>query len=79
MSQNDDTWTHFNVRCLTSLREEAEASAERQGQSFAEWIRRAMQEKLVREKTESSILSEEMKLLIEETVAKMIALEKKED
>lgn len=46
----DDTESHFNIRCPKDLREKAEASAVAAGQSLAEWIRRAMREKLEREK-----------------------------
>lgn len=49
MSQNEDVnWAHFNVRCEVELREKAEADVKKNGQSLAEWIRRAMQEKVER-------------------------------
>jgi len=55
MSQNDDAnWTHFNVRCEKELRKRAEADARNLGQSFAEWIRRAMMEKLERVQVRTS-------------------------
>ena len=76
MSQNDEEWTHFNVRCLASFRKEAEASAERQGQSFAEWIRRAMQEKLEREKTGYALRDPQLDAIIEEIVDRKLAQKK---
>ena len=67
----DDTESHFNIRCPKDLREKAEASAVAAGQSLAEWIRRAMREKLEREK-ERAELSPEQDADVEEMVRALI-------
>ena len=69
----DDTESHFNIRCPKDLREKAEASAVAAGQSLAEWIRRAMREKLEREKEqERAELSPEQDADVEEMVRALI-------
>ena len=69
----DDTESHFNIRCPKDLREKAEASAVAAGQSLAEWIRRAMREKLEREKEkERAELSTEQDTDVEDMVRTLI-------
>ena len=71
MEQDTEEWAHFNIRCVKSLRDDAEASAKKQGQSLAEWIRRAIQEKLEREKNQTT--DDELELRIEAVLKKMLA------
>ena len=55
MIDNEDGWAHFNVRCPVSLRVSADEAAKKAGQSLAEWVRRAMQEKLERDKQQEIV------------------------
>lgn len=71
MEQETEGWAHFNIRCVKSLRDEAEASAKEQGQSLAEWIRRAIQEKLDREKNQTA--DDDLDARIEAVLRKMLA------
>lgn len=52
-----EEWAQFTIRCPGEMRRNAEASADAVGQSLAEWIRRAIQEKLDRE---SNLISEQI-------------------
>lgn len=75
---NDDNETQFTLRCSRKMRSEAQQSADDLGQSLAEWLRRAIQEKLDREKNGGSDISdEELDARIEVVLKKMIE-EKKE-
>jgi hypothetical protein len=53
------------------VREEVEALAKRDGQSIAEWMRRAVQEKIDREKNQTT--DDELELRIEAVLKKMLA------
>ena len=63
--------SHFNIRCPLSLRLAAEKSADEAGQSLAEWIRRAMKEKLAREA--NPVADDELDARIEAVLKKMLA------
>lgn len=63
--------TQLVVRCSQELRDEAEALARRDGQSLAEWMRRAVQEKVDREKNQTT--DDELELRIEAVLKKMLA------
>jgi hypothetical protein len=52
------------------VREEVEALAKRDGQSIAEWMRRAVQEKIDREKNQTT--DDELELRIEAVLKKML-------
>lgn len=71
MEREQEEWSHFNIRCAKSLRDMAEESAKEQGQSLAEWIRRAIQEKLDREKNKVS--DDDLDARIEAVLKKMLA------
>ncbi len=75
-----ETETQFTLRCSRSMRSDAEKFAEIKGQSLAEWLRRAVQEKLDREKEgigADAISNEELEARIEKILNEMLA-EKKE-
>ena len=67
--------TQLVVRCSQELRDEAEALARRDGQSLAEWMRRAVQEKVDREKSSDTeyISADELDARIEAVLRKMLA------
>ena len=71
------------IRCDMELREMCEESARRQGQSIAEWMRRAAQEKLDREKSCAppagpAPTDEELDARIEAVLRRMMEKQKKE-
>lgn len=63
--------TQLVIRCTWEVREEVEALAKRDGQSIAEWMRRAVQEKIDREKNQTT--DDELELRIEAVLKKMLA------
>lgn len=67
--------TQLVVRCSQELRDEAEALARRDGQSLAEWMRRAVQEKVDREKSSDAeyVSADELDARIEAVLKKMLA------
>lgn len=67
--------TQLVVRCSQELRDEAEALARRDGQSLAEWMRRAVQEKVDREKSSDTeyVSADELDARIEAVLRKMLA------
>ena len=70
MSRYEDSEITFSIRCLRSLRENAEAVAKDRGQTLSEWIRRAMQEKLDREiNPQTEVLTAEE---LEEVIARIL-------
>ena len=75
--------TQFPVRCSMELRTQAEESASAAGQSLVEWVRRAMQEKLDREKSCAppagpAPTDEELDARIEAVLRRMMEKQKKE-
>lgn len=63
--------TQLVVRCSQELRDKAEVLARRDGQSLAEWMRRAVQEKVERE--EHNVNDEELEAKIESVLKRMLA------
>ena len=75
-----ETETQFTLRCSRSMRSDAEKFAETKGQSLAEWLRRAVQEKLDRERGgigADTISNEELEAKIEKILTEMLAEKKK--
>lgn len=72
--KDSDEWAQFTIRCTVDQKNEAEESAIKAGQSLAEWIRRAIQEKIERERNPGRELSdEELDARIEAVLDRMIA------
>lgn len=70
MSQHDtENWAHFNVRCEREVREKAEALAKERGWSVAEWVRRAMIEKI--ERAEDGISETELTEVVRKVLEQM--------
>lgn len=63
--------TQLVIRCTWELREEVEELAKKDGQSLAEWMRRAVQEKIERDKHD--LKDDELEKKIESVLKKMLA------
>lgn len=68
-----EDWAQFTIRCPSEMRRKAELSADAVGQSLAEWIRRAIQEKLDHEVNgDPDISDEKLRETIRSVVEEML-------
>ncbi|HJK49495.1 MAG TPA: hypothetical protein O0X13_02745 [Methanocorpusculum sp.] len=85
--KDSDEWAQFTIRCTVDQKNEAEESAIKAGQSLAEWIRRAIQEKIDRERNPDRELSDSdldtlgkrLQPMIEDTVRRVLDKIEKEE
>lgn len=70
MSEKTDE-AQFTIRCSYAMRDAAETAARNQGQSLAEWIRRAIQEKLDRDAVDN-VSDDDLDARIERVLTRML-------